>query len=777
MKLFKRPEILRHVPERLESLLERLRLIILECGAPKLIGALPTSFMMVGALIVFFSSLQLWGAHRDRAENAIVIGALVLVIGIAGAAIIEFTSRKFDLVRIFNRKGCLFLVAGLMAHLSVFCFLIVLFVAVWPTQYSSGADFSYAFWTNGYHDKRWVYLTYVFSISVVLVVPAILIRLLRGPEIEDMQLSETRSLGAEARWSSWKKISRSKNALIALKLLVAILIAWYYWGPPWHLSSLQRTFDGHESVPVAASLAMLQGKIPYAEAISQYGPGAQLVLHWYTVANGFDVVALRESYAFVGLLSALLFCFVCLLTQRFWVALLAIYFSLCYSSFGSQAFRLAPDGQLSFGQFAWNVPLRYIGAIFLGVVISRCLLALSNRNRWAGSLVVLVGIVWGISIYTAQENFAAGVITILLVGLVGWLTRTIDFRVLSSFAGWFFLGVFLAIMPVFAYYYSVGHLRRLFSLYFHLSGLVPLGFSNTPWDPAYNGLSLTIAYYTTTPLFLILGVGALYFKTSAGLVTRLSPRRFEFVGILASAIALFIGALFRSDGSHMTGFASAVPLLAAVAIERWAGFLSISRGSTRFVQAVVVLAMFFAYPFATSISRVSEVLIGGGVARFFAKETAGPAVIARIGADRPVVVQRFGYEPALQEPCAPFSTVACGKLIEELTELRRLTGRRPVIIHELPILHDSAAYFLADLIVGTRFTARNNSVITKDDFRQWLEEIRSPATGCLITSSLESEEAAIFKQTHDQIKVDSRLLDREYFVMCRPPRQHELDRK
>ena len=762
------PAIIRNLAADLGGLLRLRDKITTEEGAVAILRFIPTSLILSGAAIVFISSLSVVLLNPNSREPIVLAVAIsLLLVGMVLALVIEARGGSLPIPTAISATGYKILaVMGIMAHVGAAALVLICFVAIWPSEFASQKDFSYAFFVNGYYDKRWTYLAYVAAIGIFIFLPALLNCVLGGANINVKDTSDgpanvftnganlvDQKLAARER--------RNKYLVVAAQFFIAAIIAMYYWGPPWHLGLLDRTFDGHESVPVAASLAITQGRIPYTEAISQYGPGAQLLLHEYFVKAGFNVVALRESYAFVGVIAGFFYCLLCLMSQRLWVALLAIYFALAYSSFGYQAFTLAPDGALQFGQFAWNVPLRYLGAIFLGVTISRGLLIVANRRSYAPVGVIAIGLVWGLSIYLAQENFAAGIIVIALVGLLAVFTNTIAWRDCFLFLAWFVIGVLIVLVPIFGYYLHVGEFGRLIQLYFHLSGLVPQGFSNTLWDPAYNGARLTVAYYGTPFLLVVLGIGALYHNGSIGVVERLSARRLEYLGVLASAIGLFQGALFRADASHMTGFASAIPLLAAITIERWPDFFVLGTTKRRVIQVTTIGVLLFIFPFATSFPRVSSILAGGGIERFFTVSRS-----EKIDAGASIVIKRFGYWPHMNRPCAPFSEVPCVKLVGELTAIRAITGARPTIIHDLPNMHDSAAYFLADLTVGTRFTARNNSVVTQKDFVEWIAEIESPKTACLISTSVGTIEAKAFMQTHPKVNVFKRALDRAYVVLC-----------
>ena len=87
--------------------------------------------------------------------------------------------------------------------------------------------------------------------------------------------------------------------LVAAGLATALGLAWYFLGPPWHISQTSSAITQQEDVWLIGFQAIAKGHLPYV-GVAQvpYGPGTQLasylLMHHVT---SFSVVGFREAWA------------------------------------------------------------------------------------------------------------------------------------------------------------------------------------------------------------------------------------------------------------------------------------------------------------------------------------------------------------------------------------------------------------------------------------------------------------------------------------------------
>src|SRR5260370_30261217 len=94
--------------------------------------------------------------------------------------------------------------------------------------------------------------------------------------------------------------------------IAAVVLAWFFAGPPWHLDRHVRDFEYHEQVHLGPLQAIAKGYAPYlGPASTQYGPGSQLILYGVMRhSDRFDLVASREAWALINFAALVVFALV-----------------------------------------------------------------------------------------------------------------------------------------------------------------------------------------------------------------------------------------------------------------------------------------------------------------------------------------------------------------------------------------------------------------------------------------------------------------------------------
>jgi hypothetical protein len=173
------------------------------------------------------------------------------------------------------------------------------------------------------------------------------------------------------RWDG----ARRRLAAVA-GLATAFGLAWYFLGPPWHISQTTAPISKQEDVVLIGLQAVAEGHLPYVGVASvQYGPGTQLAAYLLMRhVTAMSVVGFREAWALFALAGAFVLFAVFFLAFDYARGLAASLLSvLVYPTLRQIAF--APGGSFN-GYWGWANPLRYVGVIalvlLLPAVVRRC---------------------------------------------------------------------------------------------------------------------------------------------------------------------------------------------------------------------------------------------------------------------------------------------------------------------------------------------------------------------------------------------------------------------
>jgi hypothetical protein len=605
----------------------------------------------------------------------------------------------------------------------------------------------------GYLDKRWVATTYVLGtvVAMVLLVAASRVVEVAGTAPGSWRQWLARSLAGEqpaeppvVEQATWNP----RLALIA-KLVLAVALAAYFFGPPWHVDQQQQQIDYHEDVHFGGLQAISLGAVPYVNQASiQYGPGTQLFIYLYMKhVGGFSVVSFRESFALFHWLAATLFFAAVFVRLRFLPAAAAVLASVAVFP-ALQLFGFASHGPY-YGFFGWGNLLRYVGVFILAMFLPPLLRRPLGRSHALGAATL--GIVWGFLCYMSQENFAGGcIVSAVLVALL-LLSRSTDVRHVGKTLLYLGAGFVAIWLPVLVYYSLHGELTRFIAMYFFLPSQVAKGYSNTGylggWNSAWGPM-----YYLLPFLLALIGLASLLRFRPFRVGTAWSDRRVLVVSAILAAIVSEQGALLRADSSHLYNTMLALPVALVLVVAYLPRVLHLRRVPALAVAGAVTIATLVLVPHSQyGLAAIRDRVEAPYLGRQAAAAAPAPAQ-PRSPAER-----RIGPGLAATPICCTASTVTMPQLAAFMDRLHGIIGDRPTYVASFSDAYPGLVYFLADLrpapIYLEVWTLVTNARIHDDFERFFLRHLDE--TKAIVTVDRDQPEVAEFNHRYPDHRVVS----------------------
>jgi hypothetical protein len=551
----------------------------------------------------------------------------------------------------------------------------------------------------GFLDKRWLTSLFLISTLGVVLLVAVASRVVTTARARPGSWREWLQAMAPADLDSADGpdavgTPRSRRWLSAgLKVLCAVVVATYFFGPPWNLPS--RPLDYHETNTMGGVQAIGTGSLPYIDAAAvQYGPGAQVADYAYVHATGhLSVDGFREATLIFNWLAAILF--LAALYVRAGPVVAAVTTVVAVTVFPTlQMFGFDARGFVQ-GFWGWGNTLRYAG-VFLLAMLFPAVLSRVRAGRLPGPGSVALGGAWAVLCLVAQENliggaFVVGVMSVLLVA-----TRTAGRRaVLSGLMG-VAAGFLLVVLPVLAYYGVNGRLGRFLELYWLVPQAVASGYSNSrfpnaDWSPYFKALPI---------LLLVLLVAAILTRRPFRVASEWSQRRVVLVSALVAAVVCHLGALTRSDVPHLKNTELALPAaicLAVFYLPELLGFAS-RRGRVLggLAIAVVVLGLLPLSPYSSQPKLVALKLWRPLHARI---SPPRDRPIAPSIDPRSLAAKRMGRHAVSARTCCTKRPIPMHDVVSFMNRLHQVVGQRRVFVDSVKTktITPPAVYFLADL--------------------------------------------------------------------------------
>ena len=624
---------------------------------------------------------------------------------------------------------------ALALQLGMVLLVVPAFVFVWKMPSDDMEWFGY-----GFLNKRWLFTLYWLAVATFLIFPHAFGYLLK-PRSAPALLPE--SLGAGAMQAP---STRSTPGLLTWfqrgsKLLLALSLAWFLAGPPWHLDRQHRPIDWHEQVHLGPLQAIDKGFLPYiGPGSTQYGPGSQLVTYLFMKAVGhFDIVGFREATALLHLVTMVGFCLIAFSLLDLWQAAAVLLLGLAYSPL--LFFQWAPDGTLG-GFYGWGNGCRYLGVLI--VIAGLAWLAQPGRKRWMMTWPAwALGLLWGLFSWLAQENLSSTLMGAGLLMSLLWLSETATPRTLLRLGLNVSLGFVVFWAPILSYYAAHGAVGEFVRFYFLVPSMVVRGFSNTPWAPTET--LQANAFYFTTPFLIIAALFTLGDPRTLRLRRPLNAAQVRLLGFLCALAASYPASLFRSDGSHLMNTFIALPFVIFLTFWDMPNWLAAAWPARWAWRIATVLVVFYLFPlsifFHEIVARVSQPMAK------FAEQKAPPARpidyrppflrATRYLSDEPIVADSVGDIPMRS-------------FLEYLDGLRSLIGTRRTYIQSFPGTAAAFPYFMMDLTPAPHLVDRDMLMINAEMRDEAVEYFREHVAECdaLITPDLNSDEVAVFRAAY-----------------------------
>jgi hypothetical protein len=605
-------------------------------------------------------------------------------------------------------------------------------------DHSKSALIRWNYW--GFLDKRWLVSLYGIGVVTFLLFPHLMAAILNGISAPKIQQTPPSS----KRW-----------LMVWVKVVLGAAMAWFYFGPPWHVEEYRGAVDYHEQVHLGPLQAIDKGYLPYVgPASTQYGPGSQLFLYARMKYTGkFTVPGFREANASLHFLAGLIFSILVFQLLKIWEAPWAILLATICSPLALLTFG-SPTGNLV-GFYGWTNALRYLGVLFIATVLPP-ILRLSNE-RAANYAAAATGAILGWFSWMSQENLAGGVEAVAGVLLLLSLTETGQPRAIVRVLWRVAAGCSIFWAPILIYYGYRGALGQFIANYILYPSFVPSGYTNTYWssgtsDPLYP------AFLLSAPVVILLAVVTLCDVRSLRLRKNLAPRQCTMLAAIVVFSISFQSALFRSDASHLINTLIALPLVLCMGwsdVPQWLAGSLHWQWSIRLTFAVLVLSI---YPLGQKFAHPYHWLVQPELARFRSTQPAAAANDNRVAFRRAPL-----HWSDRTEVDAGLKTQA---FLEDMAELHDLIGNRKTLVADYPSVDRGFLYFMAEL-TPSPILVEGLMVPNEHWEERAMAYFKNRATECgaVIALSPRQAECTIFLDAHPNAKIMNRSVDRTPYVL------------
>lgn len=556
------------------------------------------------------------------------------------------------------------------------------------------------------------------------------------------------SPGVLSRWSR-----------IYAKIALALVMAWYIAGPPWHLDQYHRGIDFHEQLHLGPLQAIDKGyPIDVGPAATAYGPGSQLITYEFMKLGGhFDIVSFRETYALTHLITAFVFCLIVFFLFGIRWGLVALLFALAYSPL--HFFFWSPDGKLV-GFYGWGNGFRYLGA-FVTAPLLAVLAGSSGRRRLPALAPFALGLMFGLCTWLSQENLSAVTAACgLLLGVL-WLTGTTSGRTALQLTANMLIGFVVFWIPVLLYYRAHNAIREFWRAYFLYPSTVFRGYSNNYWSSGAGDPQIR-AFHFLPAFLIVVGICTLSELPGLRLRRRLDARKGLMLAFLFALAASYPTSLFRSDSSHLMNTAIALPCVLVLAIRDAPGWITDQWQARWGLRIASVALAFYLFPLGPFFGTIYQECVRAPLARFAStSERTAPPQDPRVPFVR---ATRFLCDE--KEVCN--GNVPMRQFLEEASAVRALIGSRRTYVEGFPGTYVGIVYFMLDLNPAPYLLDKHLMIINSEIEQEALEYFKSGVRECgaVIADDMTAPEVQIFRDAHPGSKVINRFLgSKPYYLL------------
>jgi hypothetical protein len=570
-------------------------------------------------------------------------------------------------------------------------------------------------------NKRWLLALYNIAIATFVVFPLAIARW-RCREPLNRTVSPAEQLSDKRGW------------LAALGCIAILATCWYLAGPPWHLDRLHRSIEWHEQVHFGALQAIAKGYLAYTgPAATAYGPGAlEVTYKLMRSAGSFDLIAFRSAWLAQHFMAVLAVGLVAWWFLGTLPAFAVIVLALAYSPL--QFFYTLDNGTMS-GFFGWANALRYGAPLLVIPAIAGC--GPSKRETPA---IVLLGAVWGVGAWLAQDSLTTTATAAILLLAVLVLTETLALRPALAILRNLTIGFACAAAGVLGYYAWHRSAAEFLEVFFAFPHAITAGLGDAWWPPQEARNLDRISYYLTLPFLVACCVCALWRFPDLEPVRPLDARRRRFLAFVCVQLVCYQSVLFWSDSSHLTSTMIALPFVLVLGILDLPQWLANSVRGRLLVRAGFVALALAVYPLLVRVTDPAPIL---RAARRF--QVDGPAPRTQ-----DAVVDRTGPLSANEPLFIGGDEVSVGEFQHFASDLRMLIGDRKTYCLRVDWIAGGLFAFLADLTPAPHPPAGDLLSFNDGVHARVADDIRvHPADyEAFIGPSLTGFEAQAFLQSH-----------------------------
>lgn len=538
----------------------------------------------------------------------------------------------------------------------------------------------------------------------------------------------------------------SRSLPVAAGLATALVLAWYFLGPPWYIDQSRALIGTQEEVFLVGFQAIAHGHLPYTGVAGvQYGPGTQLASYLLMRhVTSFSVVGFRQAWALFQWAGASILFAVFFLAFGYIRGLAAsLLTAVVYPALHQVAFQ--PGGTFD-GFWAWANPLRYVGVVALLILLPA---VIRRSPSWRGIAAgAAVGALWGVMSYMAQENLAAGAAGALVVGGLLLFSGTFSWRAVRAALLAVLAGFLLIWLPILGFYAAHGDLGQFLNLYFLSPRAVAEGYSDSSWQGvSHKPSGLTTMFYALPFVLAIVALLAVFQFRPLRIATEWSRGRVLLVATGVATILLYQGAMLRADTPHLTGTLLAVPGLVVVAATELPRLLGGRRQVIIIGVGLALAAASFALlpykAYAWSSVRASAVTPYHDRQRLAALPSPGePATPAG---------RRVGGALVGAPTCCQGSRMSMPGFVRLMDRVHAIVGDRVTYVADVPHAYPGLFYFVAGLTPAPVLFDKYTTILNESQlagYMGYFEAIVLPQTQALLTADLGTPEARFFTQRY-----------------------------
>jgi hypothetical protein len=531
--------------------------------------------------------------------------------------------------------------------------------------------------------------------------------------------------------STHERLRRGKIAwgmFGALSTLVALAI---FSLPQWseQAATVERLTNIHLLVHLGALQRIREGATPYIEALTQYGPGNQLILYHLTEAFGFTAHGFMASNLLVNAICvALLF------------SLASVLFGVAFSGTLLLAWIFLPSPWHSSSLVGWALFSRWIGMPVISMLLAYTFFVAKDRTKPLN--VALTGAVWGSAAFLSQENLMGGGIILILMVLIALRMCQVSLHEALVYSAIFALAGTSMLLFLVHLFFGFEHSFEVVRSTLRGSNLVQLGISNTIWStPITTSAALRDVLYTyLMPALYLLGMA---FFLSPRLVRLVFPEGRQqrilaaYGATLVGGAVMHILSLWRSDSVHLHG----VSVFMGIFLFVFTYLIFVARRYPGMKLLFFVCTLILADALAASVRPIS------------AKCADAISAIKDVGANVSNVVNFFeiakdGNKDAQNQFELRYSPLqstltrlrASPQYIEnvEMTDLvRQKVGSRKVAgltFSSSKVISDvSVLYFFADVVPAHAVTSPIMNIWLQSELTTYVAEIVSSNVDCIVS--------------------------------------------